>query len=51
MIQESRLAEAKVLRWKEEELCSRLHMDPLYISNTVLPTPQQIQSIKVGEKL
>jgi hypothetical protein len=49
-VQECRLAEAKKLRKQEEELCSRLQLDPLYISSTVLPTLQQMEDIKVGEQ-
>jgi hypothetical protein len=38
------------LRKQEEELCSRLQLDPLYISSTVLPTLQQMEDIKVGKQ-
>jgi len=41
------VAEVRVLRKQEEELCARLQMDPLYISSTLLPTTQQMQDIKV----
>ncbi len=46
--QESRLAEARILREQEEELCYRLQLDPVFMSNNVVPTTQQLDNIKVG---
>ncbi len=42
------MAEARILREQEEELCYRLQLDPVFMSNNVVPTTQQLDNIKVG---
>ncbi|XP_023336270.1 protein regulator of cytokinesis 1 [Eurytemora carolleeae] len=45
-IKNTRLEEVKELRFVDEELCSRLGMDPFYISTTTVPNTEKLDELK-----